>query len=62
VIIRSECSSARETRKAERDLAAQFKRTKTKTTKGIGEVLASLARLGYATTQDGETFKLRRAA
>jgi DNA-binding FadR family transcriptional regulator len=60
VIIRSECSSARETRKAERDLAAQFKRTKT--TKGIGEVLASLARLGYATTQDGETFKLRRAA
>jgi hypothetical protein len=43
------------------DLAAQFKRTKT-TDKKVGEVLASLARLGYVTTQDGKTFILRRAA
>jgi len=42
-------------------LAAQFKRTKT-TDKKVGEVLASLARLGYVTTEDGTTFILRRAA
>jgi restriction-modification enzyme MmeI-like protein len=42
-------------------LAAQFRRTKT-TEKKIGEVLASLARLGYVTSKDGNTFALRRAA
>ena len=37
--------------------------TSTKTTdKKVGEVLASLARLGYVTTEDGKTFILRRAA
>jgi hypothetical protein len=42
-------------------LATQFKRTKT-TEKKVGEVLASLARLGYVTTNDGKTFILRRVA
>ncbi|MGJ4951174.1 class I SAM-dependent DNA methyltransferase [Bradyrhizobium sp. HKCCYLS20291] len=42
-------------------LAAQFKRTRT-TEKKVGEVLASLARLGYVTTADGKTFALRKAA
>jgi len=42
-------------------LAAQFKRTKT-TEKKVGEVLASLARLGYVTSADGKTFALRRVA
>ena len=42
-------------------LAAQFKRTKT-TEKKIGEVLASLARLGYVTSEDGNAFALRRVA
>jgi hypothetical protein len=42
-------------------LAAQFKRTKT-TERKVGEVLASLARLGYVTSEDGKTFALRRAA
>jgi len=42
-------------------LAAQFRRTKT-TEKKVGEVLASLARLGYVTSEDGKTFALRRAA
>jgi hypothetical protein len=42
-------------------LAAQFKRTKT-TEKKVGEVLASLARLGYVTSGDGKTFALRRVA
>ena len=42
-------------------LAGQFKRTKT-TEKKIGEVLASLARLGYVTSDDGKTFALRRVA
>jgi hypothetical protein len=42
-------------------LATQFKRTKT-TEKKIGEVLASLARLGYVTSSDGKTFALRRVA
>jgi hypothetical protein len=42
-------------------LAAQFKRTKT-TEKRVGEVLASLARLGYVTSDDGKTFALRRVA
>ena len=42
-------------------LAAQFKRTRT-TEKKVGEVLASLARLGYVTSEDGKTFALRRVA
>jgi hypothetical protein len=42
-------------------LAAQFKRTKT-TEKKVSEVLASLARLGYVTSEDGKTFALRRVA
>ncbi|RYX87923.1 MAG: class I SAM-dependent DNA methyltransferase [Bradyrhizobiaceae bacterium] len=42
-------------------LAAHFKRTKT-TERKVGEVLASLARLGYVTSQDGLTFALRRVA
>jgi len=42
-------------------LAAQFKRAKT-TEKKIAEVLASLARLGYVTTDDGTHFALRRVA
>lgn len=42
-------------------LAAQFKRTKT-TERKVGEVLASLARLGYVTSEDGKTFALRRVA
>lgn len=42
-------------------LATQFKRTKT-TEKKVGEVLASLARLGYVTSDDGKTFALRRVA
>jgi restriction-modification enzyme MmeI-like protein len=44
-----------------RGLAAQFKRAKT-TEKKIGDVLASLARLGYVTSEDGKTFALRRVA
>jgi hypothetical protein len=42
-------------------LAAQFKRTRT-TEKKVGDVLASLARLGYVTSDDGKTFALRRVA
>lgn len=42
-------------------LASQFKRTKA-TERQVGEVLASLARLGYVTSEDGKTFALRRAA
>jgi len=42
-------------------LAAQFKRTKT-TEKRVADVLASLARLGYVTSDDGKTFALRRVA
>ena len=42
-------------------LSAQFTRAKT-TEKKIGEVLASLSRLGYVTTEDGKTFALRRVA
>jgi hypothetical protein len=42
-------------------LAAQFKRTKT-TEKRVADVLASLARLGYVTSEDGKTFALRRVA
>jgi hypothetical protein len=42
-------------------LAQQFKRTRT-TEKKVGEVLASLARLGYVTSEDGKTFALRRVA
>ena len=42
-------------------LAAQFKRTRT-TEKKVGEVLASLARLGYVTSEDGKTFVLRKVA
>jgi hypothetical protein len=39
----------------------RFKRTRT-TEKKVGEVLASLARLGYVTSQDGKAFVLRRIA
>ena len=42
-------------------LAALFKRTKT-TEKKVGEVLASLTRLGYVASEDGKTFALRRVA
>lgn len=42
-------------------LAAQFKRAKT-TERKVGEVLASLARLGYVTSEDGKVFALRRVA
>jgi hypothetical protein len=42
-------------------LAAQFRRAKTTENK-IGDVLASLARLGYVTSGDGKTFMLRRVA
>jgi hypothetical protein len=42
-------------------LAARFKRTKT-TEKKVAEVLASLARLGYVTSEDGKTFAMRRVA
>ena len=42
-------------------LAAQFKRTKT-TERKAAEVLASLARLGYVSSDDGKTFVLRRVA
>jgi hypothetical protein len=44
-----------------RGLAALFKPTKG-TEKKVSGVLASLARLGYVTTEDGKTFILRRAA
>src|SRR5882757_10277975 len=44
-----------------RGLAAQFKQTKT-TEEKVGEVLASLARLGYVTSEDGKTFAMRRVA
>jgi hypothetical protein len=42
-------------------LAAQFKRSKT-TEKKVSEVLSSLARLGYVTSEDGKTFALRHVA
>ena len=42
-------------------LAAQFKRAKTTETK-VGEVLASLSRLGYVASDDGKRFALRRVA
>ena len=42
-------------------LAARFKRSKT-TERKVGEVLASLARLGYVASDDGVQFVLRRAA
>jgi hypothetical protein len=42
-------------------LAAQFRRSKTAERK-IGEVLASLARLGYVFSRDGKAFLLRRVA
>ena len=32
------------------------------TEKKVGEVLASLARLAYVTSEDGKTFALRRVA
>jgi hypothetical protein len=44
-----------------KSLAARFRRTKT-TEKKVEEVLASLARLGYVTTNDGKMFMLRRVA
>ena len=42
-------------------LALQFRRTRTTETR-IVEVLGSLARLGYVTTDDGRSFALRRVA
>jgi hypothetical protein len=42
-------------------LAAQFKPTKT-TERKVSQVLASLARLGYVTSEDGKTFAMRRVA
>jgi hypothetical protein len=42
-------------------LATQFRRSKT-TERKIGEVLASLARLGYVFSTDGKAFLLRRVA
>jgi hypothetical protein len=42
-------------------LAAQFKQTRT-TEKKVGDVLASLARLGYVASEDGKRFALRRVA
>jgi hypothetical protein len=42
-------------------LAAQFRRTRT-TEKKVAEVLASLAWLGYVTSEDGQTFVTRRVA
>jgi hypothetical protein len=42
-------------------IASQFKKTKT-TEKKIGDVLASLARLGHVTSTDGRSFSLRRVA
>lgn len=44
-----------------RSVAAQFRKAKT-TEKRIGDVLASLARLGHVVTTDGKTFALRRVA
>jgi len=40
---------------------AQFQRART-TEKKVGEVLASLERLGYVTSDDGRIFALRRVA
>lgn len=42
-------------------LAARFKKAK-HTERKVGEVLASLARLGYVSSEDGISFTLRRAA
>lgn len=44
-----------------RSLAARFKRTRT-TEKKAAEVFASLARLGYVSSDDGKAFVLRRVA
>jgi hypothetical protein len=45
----------------EKDISAKFRKTKN-TDKKIYDVLASLARLGHVTTDDGKTFALRRVA
>lgn len=44
-----------------RGIAMQFRKSKATETK-IGNVLASLARLGHVTSVDGKTYALRRAA
>ena len=44
-----------------RGLAARFKKSRT-TERKVGDVLASLARLGYVSSDDGISFTLRRAA
>lgn len=43
------------------DIAAEFRKSKN-LEKYIGEVLASLARLGHVATKDGKSFELKRAA
>ncbi|TXJ08788.1 MAG: class I SAM-dependent DNA methyltransferase [Afipia sp.] len=44
-----------------KSIAAQFRKAKT-TERKVGDVLASLARLGHVISSDGKTFALRRAA
>ena len=43
------------------DIASGFKSSKN-LEKNVGEVLASLARLGHVATKDGTRFEIRRAA
>lgn len=43
------------------DIAAEFRKSKN-LERNIGEVLASLARLGHVATKDGKKFEVRRAA
>jgi hypothetical protein len=44
-----------------KDIAAGFRGSKN-LERNIGEVLASLTRLGHVTTRDGKTYSIRRAA
>jgi hypothetical protein len=44
-----------------KDIAAEFRGSKN-LEKNVGEVLASLARLGHVATKDGKTFAIKRAA
>jgi hypothetical protein len=41
------------------DIAAGFRKSKN-LEKNVGEVLASLARLGHVATKDGKSFEIRR--
>jgi hypothetical protein len=43
------------------DIASQFRRSKN-LEKNVGEVVASLARLGHPATKDGKSFEIRRVA